>query len=747
MLKSLSFIFPGIIALIFTTGCLNLSNSPESEDQNNQNDELLYKGAKVVASEDLPNCSSNEVGQLYYVLGESEFQYCDGSKYVTVDLKGDSGAQGAQGEAGKDGADGTDGTNGINGVDGEDGLSLNWLGTLDKAPSSPSLNTAYYNSLDGIAYIWDGANWKLLVKDGKDGENGNDGKDGTDGLPIIWKGSLESAPTSPDTNWAYYNSTDMVSYVYNGDKWDTLAVNGKDGLDGNDGTKGDSGVQGETGQDGINGTNGLSIIWKGSSDTAPAPADTNWAYFNKKDNIAYIFDGDIWDTLTVSGIDGANGEKGDKGDTGNQGVPGDKGTDGLDGISIIWKGASDTIPNPAHTNWAYFNNNDKIAYIWDGDKWDTLAISGTDGVKGDQGDTGNQGIPGVDGTDGLDGISIIWKGASDTIPNPTDTNWAYFNNIDKIAYIYDGNKWDTLAVSGTDGIKGDTGEKGDAGASINWLGSFKQKPASPDTNDVFYWEGIGVSCIYDGDSWKVFTKDGGIHTSACSSVFVDPRDDYMYKVVHIGDQVWFAEELKYLPQVDSVANGSESNGDTGRYYYVQNFTPNSSDSENEQVEKAKSQLVFFVTDTSIDTINYYEKYGVLYNWPAAMNNTSSSSTSPSGIQGACPEGWHIPSDDEWKELEMYLGMSQSEADAGVDRGTNEGDKLKSIEFSGTNDYSFNAVGPGYRSSGGSFQQFTHLVDYWTSTNTTFRELHEDKSTIFRASISGNAGHSVRCVKD
>ena len=47
-------------------------------------------------------------------------------------------------------------------------------------------------------------------------------------------------------------------------------------------------------------------------------------------------------------------------------------------------------------------------------------------------------------------------------------------------------------------------------------------------------------------------------------------------------------------------------------------------------------------------------YGYLYNWPAAMNMRSSSNTVPSGIQGICPDGWHVPSDEEFLLLFDYV---------------------------------------------------------------------------------------------
>ena len=101
--------------------------------------------------------------------------------------------------------------------------------------------------------------------------------------------------------------------------------------------------------------------------------------------------------------------------------------------------------------------------------------------------------------------------------------------------------------------------------------------------------------------------------------FTDARDGTHYDAVKIGNQVWMAENLKYLPSVVGPATGSE----TAAYYYVYDY-------DGTDVMAAKA------------TANY-TTYGVLYNWPAAMN--------------ACPTGWHLPSDAEWTELTDYLGGS------------------------------------------------------------------------------------------
>ncbi len=81
-------------------------------------------------------------------------------------------------------------------------------------------------------------------------------------------------------------------------------------------------------------------------------------------------------------------------------------------------------------------------------------------------------------------------------------------------------------------------------------------------------------------------------------------------------------------------------------------------------------------------------YGRLYTWAAVMNGAWEANQTRVSIQGVCPSGWHVPSDDEWKELEMYLGMSEIEANNFEWRGTNEGAKLRErcpVHWNGRND--------------------------------------------------------------
>ena len=116
-----------------------------------------------------------------------------------------------------------------------------WQGESATAPENPKQYWAYHNTTDGNSYIYVGTAWAILASKGDKGEQGEAGTDGTngengkDGVSIIWKGELETAPAEPELNWAYFNTTDGCSYIWNGTTWELLAKAGKDGLNGKDG--------------------------------------------------------------------------------------------------------------------------------------------------------------------------------------------------------------------------------------------------------------------------------------------------------------------------------------------------------------------------------------------------------------------------------------------------------------------------------------------------------------------------------
>ncbi|HPQ35923.1 MAG TPA: fibrobacter succinogenes major paralogous domain-containing protein, partial [Tenuifilaceae bacterium] len=115
------------------------------------------------------------------------------------------------------------GNEGPEGEAGETGVGIEWLGMLDSAPDAPELNQAYYNSVEAQSFIFDGAEWQVLSKDGLTAENGEPGSS------IEWLGMFETAPAEPVLNQAYFNATEGNSYIFDGTQWSPLASKGEVG--------------------------------------------------------------------------------------------------------------------------------------------------------------------------------------------------------------------------------------------------------------------------------------------------------------------------------------------------------------------------------------------------------------------------------------------------------------------------------------------------------------------------------------
>lgn len=203
--------------------------------------------------------------------------------------------------------------------------------------------------------------------------------------------------------------------------------------------------------------------------------------------------------------------------------------------------------------------------------------------------------------------------------------------------------------------------------------------------------------------------------------FRDLRDRHIYKNVWMNGHIWMAENLAYLPQVDSAFVES----DISPNYYVYGY-------EEPKLSIAKQTTNYFI-------------YGVLYNWTAA--------------QTACPEGWHLPSDEEWKGLETSLGMTRADADELGHRATGAlADKLKSTsnwykDANGHDTEGFN-VKPGSRKAA-HYNEYLNIGEeayFWTSTpessdNAYLRYIVSDSIGVYRSTGSRSNGLSIRCVKD
>ncbi len=199
--------------------------------------------------------------------------------------------------------------------------------------------------------------------------------------------------------------------------------------------------------------------------------------------------------------------------------------------------------------------------------------------------------------------------------------------------------------------------------------------------------------------------------------FTDSRDGQVYKTVKIGDQIWMAENLNYA--------------------YLQPTTRMDSSS--------------FCYENSADSC---AKYGRLYLWSAAIDSAAVLSTDnivcgygwsctfPEKVRGVCPEGWHLPSKDEWETLITTVGGS----------GT-AGERLKSRsgwnDRGGKDDYGFAALPAGYY--GSAFGFAGDYAFFWSSTEFGGSDAYDMKLYYSDSAVLDKYDKfmalSVRCVKD
>jgi uncharacterized protein (TIGR02145 family) len=222
------------------------------------------------------------------------------------------------------------------------------------------------------------------------------------------------------------------------------------------------------------------------------------------------------------------------------------------------------------------------------------------------------------------------------------------------------------------------------------------------TEACMYLDAIGVC-----GGWCEADTDGdGVCDAA---VFITCGDQigheyHNYSTVQIGEQCWFAENCRYLPEVSPSSEGNA----TDPYYYVYGY-------EGTDVVAAKS------------TTNY-ATYGVLYNWPAVMT------------EGICPSGWHIPSDGEFTELTDFLGGESVAGYAMKD----------DVLWNGSNLSGFSGLPGGYRYSGG-FNLNGNYGSWWSASESGSyswnRALVINNDFVYRDNGNRYNGSSARCVRD
>ena len=249
------------------------------------------------------------------------------------------------------------------------------------------------------------------------------------------------------------------------------------------------------------------------------------------------------------------------------------------------------------------------------------------------------------------------------------------------------------------------------------------------------------------NEWFVFAVDADTTFNfLCFPACGDPVNyqGYDYETVLIGEQCWFAENLRsqFYENGDAIpGNLSDYEWDETAWYFP---TPGA--------VAVYGQASATCYENSPDGDGCDEswsliEYGRLYNWYAVNDE-----------RGLCPSGWHVPSDTEWMTLEMALGMSYSEASDSGWRGTDEGSKLKSIfgwqgGLENSNSSGFSGKPGGYRPDGGSGYDEAGLGGFWWSSSPSSwdeswcRKLQYAQNGVLRYDVTKAFGFSIRCIQD
>ena len=211
----------------------------------------------------------------------------------------------------------------------------------------------------------------------------------------------------------------------------------------------------------------------------------------------------------------------------------------------------------------------------------------------------------------------------------------------------------------------------------------------------------------------------------------------VYNTALIGSQCWMKENLRAtkFPDNTEIALGTYTSSDPCYY------------------------------DDSESDIPLAER-GYLYNWSAAIHGAASSSAAPSGVQGVCPNGWHLPSEAEWEALKEYVSAQPEYTCGGntsniakavasefwwynYNGGCNPGDQRNSSN----NATGFSAVPAGTLGVYG-YDDAGYSAHFWSATENTgytaaaiYYGLDHDTSEFFMATTVKERRASVRCLHD
>ena len=211
-------------------------------------------------------------------------------------------------------------------------------------------------------------------------------------------------------------------------------------------------------------------------------------------------------------------------------------------------------------------------------------------------------------------------------------------------------------------------------------------------------------------------KEAYLNPDVQYGTLVDSRDEQTYKTVQIGDQVWMAENLNYASEGSACFN---------------------------------------------DTASYCELFGRLYYWSTAMDSAGKWSDHGKGcgynktctptypVRGICPEGWHLPSAEEFNKLIDAVGGLDS-ASRKLMSPVGWYDHFMTAQFHADNSTGFSAIASGGKTTESGFWGLGRGTGFFSSTefnvyNARNMSLYPSEPAV--GTTAKNGMESVRCIKN
>ena len=272
--------------------------------------------------------------------------------------------------------------------------------------------------------------------------------------------------------------------------------------------------------------------------------------------------------------------------------------------------------------------------------------------------------------------------------------------------------------------------------------------------------GYSVRCVEDGGviastvpdegfDWKL-SKEAYLNSNIQYDSIVDSRDGQVYKTVKIGDQVWMAQNLNYFDTATTPSLKGSSWCYGGMYDMPEEY-------------KEYEGLMYYEGEM----IDACAVAGRLYTWAAAIDSASLVNDPknpldcgmgkncrfelPEPIRGICPEGFHLPTDDEWNVLFTKTGGKDNSGKALKSQMGWKNSGYVGVGGNGTDAYGFTAMPVGGRLEG-SFDDYGVYAFFWSASeggsDTAYRNRlgnGYDASALYAYSKAN--GYSVRCLKD